>query len=83
MLQITASVMMDRIKTWIGGFRSSTLARNSAWMFMGYGVRILVQAVYFILIARALGPHEYGAFVGATALIAIVAPSEAWARAIF
>jgi O-antigen/teichoic acid export membrane protein len=74
MLQITEIAMMYRIKTWIGGFRSSTLARNSAWMFMGYGVRILVQAVYFILIARALGPHEYGAFVGATALIAIVSP---------
>ena len=29
---------------------------------------------HFVLIARALGPHEYGAFVGATALIAIVGP---------
>ena len=43
-------------------------------MFLGYGVRIIVQAGYFVLIARALGPREYGAFVGATALIAIVSP---------
>lgn len=41
---------------------------------MGYGMRIIVQAGYFVLIARALGPREYGAFVGATALIAIVGP---------
>jgi O-antigen/teichoic acid export membrane protein len=43
-------------------------------MFLGYGVRIIVQAGYFVLIARALGPHEYGAFVGATALIALAGP---------
>ena len=43
-------------------------------MFLGYGVRIIVQAGYFVLIARALGPLQYGAFVGATALIAIVGP---------
>ena len=43
-------------------------------MFLGYGLKIIVQAGYFILIARALGPAEYGAFVGTVALIALVAP---------
>jgi len=66
--------MIDRAKTWFAGVQRSTLARNSVWMFLGYGVRIIVQAGYFILIARALGPREYGAFVGATALIAIAGP---------
>ncbi len=66
--------MIERAKTWAAGVRQSTLARNSVWMFLGYGVRIIVQAGYFVLIARALGPREYGAFVGATALIAIVGP---------
>src|SRR5277367_475342 len=54
--------------------RKSALARNSGWMFLGYGLKITVQAGYFILIARALGPGEYGAFVGTVALIALVAP---------
>jgi O-antigen/teichoic acid export membrane protein len=54
--------------------RASTLARNSGWMFLGYGLRIIVQAGYFIVIARALGPAQYGAFVGAVALIGLVAP---------
>ncbi len=52
----------------------SSLARNTGWMFLGNGLRIFVQAGYFILIARALGPKEYGAFVGAVSLIALVAP---------
>lgn len=33
-----------------------------------------IQAVYFILIARSLGAQGYGAFVGVTALVAILAP---------
>jgi O-antigen/teichoic acid export membrane protein len=66
--------MIEYAKTWIARVKQSTLARNSVWMFLGQGLRIIVQAGYFVLIARALGPREYGAFVGATALINIVGP---------
>src|SRR6202142_4310463 len=66
--------MIELAKSWIARVRQSVLARNSIWMFLGYGVRIIVQAGYFVLIARALGPRGYGAFVGATALINIVGP---------
>jgi O-antigen/teichoic acid export membrane protein len=52
----------------------SNLARNSGWMFLGNGVKLLTQAGYFILIARSLGPSEYGAFVGVVALIGLLAP---------
>ena len=66
--------MINHAKLWIGRAKESALARNSVWMFLGYGVRIIVQAGYFVLIARALGSREYGAFVGTVALIAIAAP---------
>ncbi len=62
------------IKQTIDRAKASTLAKNSGWMFLGYGLKIFVQAGYFILIARALGPAQYGAFVGTVALIALVAP---------
>lgn len=66
--------MLKRAKAIVAKIRRSTLARNSVWMFLGYGLKIIVQAGYFILIARALGPREYGAFVGVTALAAVVSP---------
>lgn len=56
----------------------SALARNTFWMLGGHGVRLLLQAVYFVLIARALGVGEYGAFVGAVSLVALVAPFSSW-----
>jgi O-antigen/teichoic acid export membrane protein len=49
-------------------------ARNTIWMTIGQGARVVFQAIYFVVVARALGPDGLGAFAGAVALVAIVAP---------
>jgi len=41
---------------------------------MGFGLRLVIQAMYFLFIARALGVVQYGAFVGVTAFVQILAP---------
>lgn len=56
----------------------SALARNVFWTMSGDGVRLFLQAFYFVLIGRALGAREFGAFVGAVALVALVAPFSSW-----
>src|SRR5215467_10202424 len=50
------------------------LARNSMWMMLGQGLRLVIQALYFIEIARSLGVRNYGAFIGVVALVGIVYP---------
>lgn len=62
------------IKSTINRVKNSQLARNTLWMFLGQGLRIIIQAGYFILIARSLGSQGYGAFVGVCALVGILAP---------
>src|SRR5579872_2571553 len=47
-------------------------------MILGQGVRILVQFGYFVLIARILHKDGYGAFSGAVALVAVLAPFAGW-----
>ena len=47
-----------------------SLRRGSLWMISGQAVAMAAQAVYFVLIGRALGSREYGAFVGVAALVA-------------
>lgn len=47
-------------------------------MLLGQGGRLALQAGYFVLIARALGPQGYGAFVGVVALVGILAPFSTW-----
>jgi O-antigen/teichoic acid export membrane protein len=54
--------------------RNSTLTRNTLWMLVGNGLKLVIQAAYFILVARSLGPAEYGAFVALTAVTGILAP---------
>jgi O-antigen/teichoic acid export membrane protein len=52
----------------------SVVARNTLWMLLGQGLRLIIQAVYFIEIARSLGASNYGAFVGVVALVGIAVP---------
>ncbi len=54
--------------------RRRRFAHNTAWMTLGYGARVGFQALYFVVVARALGADGLGAFAGAVALVAIVAP---------
>jgi O-antigen/teichoic acid export membrane protein len=52
----------------------SNLARNAVWMLLGQGFKLLIQALYFIVIARSLGAQKYGAFVGVVGLVGILLP---------
>jgi O-antigen/teichoic acid export membrane protein len=52
--------------------RSSQLARNISWLVAGQGAGVMLQAGYFIVLARLLGRTEYGIYVGAVALVSIV-----------
>ena len=69
---------LGTLKPWISRLGQNSTARNTLWMLLGMGVRLLLQAVYFVIIARALGAEEYGAFVGVTALVGIIAPFASW-----
>lgn len=62
------------MKTLFTKMRQSALVRNTGWMLAGNGLRLVIQAGYFILVARSLGPQNYGAFAAAVALVGIVGP---------
>jgi O-antigen/teichoic acid export membrane protein len=52
----------------------SVLARNTGYVFLGSGLRLIIQALYFIEIARSLGASKYGAFIGVVALVGVAYP---------
>lgn len=64
----------NRLSEWKSKLTRSTLFRNTASMLAGGGIRLCLQAMYFVMIARGLGAKEYGAFIGVVALVAILAP---------
>ena len=54
--------------------KSSSLAKDTGHYATGQGLRLLLQAAYFVLLARGLGPAQYGAFVAVVALAGILSP---------
>ena len=65
---------LKRITAELQRVQQSSLARNAGWMLVGRGANLILQATYFILLARALGAREFGIFSGAVALAAIATP---------
>lgn len=55
-------------------FQTQGLLRDTTQLSLGQGGRLLIQAAYFVLVARALGPDRYGAFITAVAMAALLGP---------
>lgn len=50
------------------------LFKDASWMLIARLINVVVQAAYFIIIARVLGAENYGSFVGVTSLASLVFP---------
>jgi O-antigen/teichoic acid export membrane protein len=68
---------MNVVLSEIDKFRASPMARNAGWLFAGQGLGLLLQAVYFVILARLLGPMQYGVYAGAFAFTNLVAQYSA------
>src|SRR5579864_8675844 len=65
---VTLSPMTDqwkRARNRIAQTCAHPLTRNTLWSLGGYVFQLALQAGYFILLARALGAAQYGAFISA------------------
>jgi O-antigen/teichoic acid export membrane protein len=68
---------MSRILERLRGLRDHRVSRNASWIFLGQGANFLLQAGYFVLLARVLGVREYGVFAGAFAIVNLLTPYSA------
>lgn len=50
------------------------LMSNTLWMVSTHLLRLILRLSYFVMLTRALGSYQYGAFVGATALVSLCYP---------
>jgi O-antigen/teichoic acid export membrane protein len=66
--------LMKQGKAYFALARSTRLGQNAMWALGGYGLRLVIQAAYFIIIARCLGAGNYGAFIAVAALISAISP---------
>ncbi len=74
---------MDIIKRYFAIIKShisvdKTFLRNVIWSTLGYGGRLLLQAAYFIFVARVLGAGNFGLFSGVLGLVTVFVPFAGW-----
>jgi O-antigen/teichoic acid export membrane protein len=55
-------------------WKTRGLLRDTTHLSIGQGLRLVIQAAYFVLVARSLGPDAYGAFVTVVAMAALLGP---------
>ena len=69
---------LAKIKSKLGSLFQSSLAIDTLWMLLSKLFNVVMQALYFIIVARVLGAENYGSFIGVTALASIIFPFLSW-----
>lgn len=67
--------------TKLASVRGNKIARLAAWVLGGQTALALMQALYFVIIARALHARGFGEFVAALAIVAVMSPLAGWGAA--
>ena len=62
------------IKIRIAQITNKELFKDTSWMLIARLINVLIQAAYFIVLARSLGAENYGSFVGISALASLLSP---------
>ena len=63
-----------RLNAKVNKLLQSKTLKNSLTILRSFGIRLLVQGVYFIILARVFEPERYGAYVGIVAIVSIFIP---------
>jgi O-antigen/teichoic acid export membrane protein len=63
---------LNEIRVRLDRLLQKPLIKSTLWLLLSRGLRLVLQAAYFVSIARTLGVERYGEFVGITALGAIL-----------
>lgn len=65
---------LAKIKIRAANLFQSNLAQDTLWMLFSKLFNVIMQAAYFVIVARLLGKENYGSFIVITATASIVFP---------
>ncbi|MEM8830383.1 MAG: flippase [Cyanobacteria bacterium P01_G01_bin.19] len=51
-----------------------SIFKDTSWILIARLINVVIQAAYFIILARTLGAENYGSFVGISALASLLSP---------
>jgi O-antigen/teichoic acid export membrane protein len=70
-------MLFQSINHKINQFTQKALVRDTLWLLIARFFTVIMQAVYFVIVARVLGSSNFGLFTGITSMAALVYPFAA------
>ncbi len=52
--------------------------KDSLALFQSFILQLIIQGIYFIILARTFAPEKYGAYVGIVAIVSVFIPFASW-----
>jgi O-antigen/teichoic acid export membrane protein len=74
---LQSSSQFAQVQNYLRRARNSSLIQNAAWLFAGQGLSVIIQTLYFVLLARLLSTSQFGVLAVAVALISVVSQYSA------
>ena len=71
-------MLIRKIKEFVSNKSQKELLVAGLGFFKSYLLRLVVQGIYFVILARSFEPEKYGAYVGIVAIVAILIPFANW-----
>lgn len=65
---------LTQVKAKLAQLTKKNLFKDTSWMLLARLVNVVVQAAYFVIVARALGAENYGSFIGVTSIASLLFP---------
>jgi O-antigen/teichoic acid export membrane protein len=59
-------------------FHNLTFFKQTVVTIIGFSLRFGIKAIFFLFVARELGPSDYGGFASITALTSVFTPFVSW-----
>ena len=71
-------MLIKKIKDFVGDKSQKQLLIGALGFFKSYMLRLVIQGIYFVILARSFAPEKYGAYVGIVAIVSIFIPFANW-----
>ena len=68
----------NRFSAIVNDLSQSKILQNSFTIFQSFILRLIIQGMYFVILARSFAPERYGAYVGIVAIVSIFIPFASW-----
>jgi O-antigen/teichoic acid export membrane protein len=69
---------MDNLRALVVKLSQKTIFKNVQIVFSSFFLRLIIQSVYFVVLARTFGPEQYGSFIAIVAIISLFIPFANW-----